>query len=177
MKISIKLTEKSIEQAISEIENYKQKLKKIANEIAKELADVGYQVAYSIMGTADFEKDISSSLQVKREAENKYVLVSNSKEILFFEFGAGAKYGYGHPLNADFGMGPGTYPNGKGHWNDPDGWWFPTDNPNLIRHTDKSGQGWGHSYGNQPYMPFYKADKEMCAKLKQIAEEVFARNV
>lgn len=171
--IKVKLNSFDIDEAIKELEIYKQKIQIAAKEIAKRLAELGYEVAYSIINNNIFDDEtLSQSLQVKAENENKYILLSNSKEILFFEFGAGAKYGYGHPLNADFGMGPGTYP-GKGHWDDPNGWWYPTDNPSLIKHVDKSGQGWAHTYGNAPYMPFYKASKEIKANLQRIAEEVF----
>jgi hypothetical protein len=72
----------------------------------------------------------------------------------------------------EFGYGPGTYP-GKGHWNDPNGWWFETDDPRLIRRTSKkTGKSYGHSYGIAPAMPFYQADKKMRENILKVAKEV-----
>lgn len=84
--------------------------------------------------------------------------------MLFIEFGSGDTYGHGHPQNAEFGMGPGTYsegPNGKGHWKDPNGWWIP-----------KSAGG-GHTYGNPPAMVMYRTARELEREIQTIAEEVF----
>ena len=53
-------------------------------------------------------------------------------------------------------MGPGTYPEGKGHWNDPKGWWLPKE---------KGGE---HTYGNPPAAPMYDAVKTIEQKLLQI---------
>ena len=81
--------------------------------------------------------------------------------MLFVEFGSGIKYGSGHPENAEYGMGPGTYPNGKGHWDDPHGWYLPKD------------KGGGHTYGNPPTMAMYDARKTIEQDLVRIVREVF----
>jgi hypothetical protein len=111
-----------------------------------------------------------SSLQVYQESANKFILQAGSVALLFFEFGAGA-IGYGHPLAGEFGMGPGTYPQQTRAF-DPNGWWFPTDDANLAVRTNKDGQMWGHSYGNEPHMPFYQASQQMRADLLKVAREV-----
>ena len=86
------------------------------------------------------------------------VIYAEGETVAFVEFGAGATYGYGHPQAGEFGVGPGTYPDGKGHWNNPKGWWYG------------SGQ---HTYGNPPSMGMYRAVQEMTEKVTQIAREVF----
>lgn len=169
--IQLSLNTKSIGMAIKELKSYQKKVEKAGDEIARRLADIGYDVAYGVMSGHVFTGETSESLDVVKDGPNRYVLTAESQAILFFEFGAGAKYGYGHPWDDDFGYGPGTYP-GAGHWDDPDGWWFPTSDQRLIIRTDKNGQGWGHSYGNKPYMPFYKADKAMIDALLTVAKEV-----
>jgi hypothetical protein len=87
------------------------------------------------------------------------VIYAEGEAVAFIEFGAGATYGYGHPQAGEFGAGPGTYPDGKGHWNNPKGWWFG------------SGQ---HTYGNPPAMAMYAAVQEITENVTKIAKEVFA---
>lgn len=171
-KITIKLNTRSIDAAIKEVRAYSESLKSKTIEFSKRLGEVGFTVADSVMSGHVFSGETRESLQLVDYADGRMALTAGSEALLFFEFGAGARYGGGHPWDDDFGFGPGTYP-GNGHWDDPFGWWFPTDDPRLKIRTDKNGQGWGHSYGNKPYMPFYKASVEMRSKVVQIAREVF----
>ncbi len=167
----------SIKRAIAELEAYKKTLEDAGMEIARRLGQIGYDVAFSVMSGHVFSGETSESLAVTERDDGVVVLSAQSQALLFFEFGAGVKYGAGHPWDDDTGYGPGTYP-GNGHWDDPEGWWFPTDDPRLIIRTSKdengNEQGWGHSYGNRPYMPFYKADKAMKEALIKTAEEVLS---
>lgn len=169
--IKVHLNTRSIDSAIRYLEEYHRRVENAGDEIAKRLADLGYQVAYGVMSGHIFSGETIESLEVERVEEGQYVLRAGSKAILFFEFGAGIRYGGGHPWSDDLGYGSGTYP-GNGHWDDPDGWWFPTDDPRLIYRIDKNGQGWGHSYGNKPHMPFYLADKEIRDNIIKIAKDV-----
>lgn len=170
-KITLKLNEASISQAIKEVRAYQKKVEAAGAEIAHRLGEIGYNVAYQVMSGHVFSGDTIGSLELIDKGDGRYILTASSQSILFFEFGSGAKYGEGHPWDDDFGFGPGTYP-GNGHWDDPEGWWFPTEDPRLIIRTDRNGQGWGHSYGNKPYMPFYKASKAMRGDILRIAREV-----
>lgn len=169
--IKLKLNTESINQALKELKSYQKKVERAGDEIAKRLADIGYSVAYSVMQGHVFSGETIESLDVVKKGEGRYVLMAESQAILFFEFGAGVRSGYGHPWAGELNMGPGTYP-GAGHWDDPLGWWFPTDDPRLIIKRDANGQGWGHSYGNQPHMPFYNADRAMRDSLLAVAKEV-----
>lgn len=176
MKIKIDLSVKSIDSAIKKLEAYRDKLPKIAERIAKELSQMGYEVAYSIMSGHVFSGEMIGSLAVTEEKPGRFILHDESGAILFFEFGAGVRYGGGHPWDDELGFGPGTYPSkypGASHWDDPKGWWFPTSDPRLIIRKDKDGKGWGHSYGNKPYMPFYNASKEMRMNLLEAAKRAF----
>lgn len=137
----------------------------------RRLSLLGYDVAYGIMGGHVYSGETIGSLSVVEESPTRHILMAASKAILFFEFGAGVSGG-GHPLAGDFGMGPGTYP-GQTHAFNPNGWWFPTDDPNLIVKTNRDGQGFGHSYGNPPHMPFYNASRRMRDDLLDVAREVF----
>lgn len=175
-KISVRLNSQSISEAIRQVEDYRKRVDSLGDRMARKLADLGYTVAYGVMSGHVFSGETIESLEVKEEGEGKYTLYAASQALLFFEFGAGARYGGGYPWDdanwvTNPHYGPGTYP-GAGHWDDPNGWWFPTDDPRLIiKRSEKTGQGWGHSYGNKPYMPFYKAGKAMRDDLVRVAKE------
>lgn len=177
LKIKLSLNPDSIDAAIRQLEDCKNKLPDIADKIARELAHMGYAVAYGIMSGHVFSGEMIGNLDVVEDGPGRYILYDKSTAILFFEFGAGARYGHGHPWEGKYSYaGPGTYP-GAGHWNDPKGWWFPTDDPRLIVSTTEDEHGnkktWGHSYGNKPHMPFYNASKEMRENLLEVAKKVF----
>lgn len=159
----------SIDAAIEQLENYQKKLKDAAAEIVRQLSLIGYDVAYQVMSEHVYSGETLSSLTIVEESPTKHILMAGSTALLFFEFGAGIKGG-GHPDPQ--GFGPGTYP-GQKHAFDPKGWWFPTNDPALAVRYDKDGQGWGHSYGNPPHMPMYKAERKMKDDLERVAKEVF----
>ena len=164
----------TIDAAIKAVEDYSTKVQAAAEKIAKGLADLGYQVAVGILGGHVWSGETLGSLTVEQVGEGQYVLYAQSAAILFFEFGAGVREGYGHPMAEDLGMGPGTYP-GKGNWDNPKGWWFITDDPRLAVHTTKDGVMYAHSYGNKPHMPFYQADQAMRQDIVRIAKEALAK--
>lgn len=175
MPLNIRLTldPAGIDAAARQLEAYANKLPDIAERIAKGLADKGYQVAYSILAGHVFDGETISSLMVTNEGNGQFLLSASSRAILFLEFGAGMRYAAPHPWASEQGMGAGTYP-GQTHADDPNGWWFPTDDPRLIVRRGADGQGWGHSYGMPPYMPFYRSSEEMRRDILEVARSVFA---
>lgn len=166
MVINVSLSEKSIDSAIKELEAYQKKLKRLAKELCYRLALLGATRATLDFSRAIYmgEKDFSISVD---ETKDGYVVKANGESVLFLEFGAGIRYGYGHPLATKFKMGPGTYP-GKGHWDDPNGWWIPKNK--AESNTSDRGR---HTYGNPPSMPMFNAAQDMRRNIKAIAEEVF----
>lgn len=172
MKIKMDLTPASIDAAIKQVEAYRDSLQEKCDEFARRLADFGYAVAYGYLSLHVFNGDTAASLEVYENGPGKYVLYAGSEAILFLEFGTGLKGG-GNPKGQELGYGPGTYP-GKGHWNDPNGWWYETTDPRLIVYTSKkTGKSYGHSYGMTAVMPMYNASKDMKGQILQIAREVF----
>lgn len=167
MNIKMSLSVSSIEKAIKELETYKAGLERKAKEICKRLAAIGVDIAKASYDATDYDgtKDVSVTVE---PTEYGCRILANGASVLFLEFGSGARYGGGHPLNSEFGMGPGTWsdgPNGKGHWDDPNGWYLPKS----------AGQGRSQkSYGNYPAMGMYEAAKEMRNQIAAIAREVFA---
>ena len=161
-----------IDEAIQQLTDYSAGLQRRAEEIIKRLAQLGYDVAYQIMAGHIYSGETINSLTIVENDPAHYTLMASSVALLFFEFGAGT-IGAGHPQAGEFGMGPGTYPDQK-HAFDPNGWWFPTDDENLVLRRSKDGQGWGHSYGNAPHMPFFNANQRMKDDLETVAREVFS---
>lgn len=161
MNIQIDLSPSSIDRAIRELEAYKRSLEEKGRRICERLAIRGAMIATAGYNTAIYDgpKDVEVSVE---ETPEGYKILADGETVLLLEFGAGIRYGDGHPLNGAFGMGPGTYPDGKGHWDDPKGWWLP-----------KSAGG-GHSYGNSPSMTMYETGKTLREQIEEVAREVFA---
>lgn len=158
-KISIDpLSVGSIRNAINELYNYKQWVAKKEQELVARLAATGATVASIQFARAIYNGTNDVTVRVDNTG-SVAVIYAEGSAVAFIEFGSGAKYGYGHPEAAKFGTGPGTYPDGKGHWDDPKGWWY--------------GHG-QHSSGNPPAMAMYQAREQIVESITEIARQVFA---
>lgn len=149
---------KSVANAIEELQKYKQWV--IAKEaiLRDRLAQLGATVASIQFARAIYNGTNDVTVRVDNTG-SVAVIYAEGSAVAFIEFGSGAKYGYGHPEEGKFGTGPGTYPQGKGHWDNERGWWY---GHNL------------HTYGNPPAMAMYQAREEIVEQITQIAREVFA---
>ena len=127
-------------------------------ELRTRLAALGANVASVQFASAAYDGLNNVTVRVD-DTGSVAVIYAEGSAVAFIEFGAGAKYGYGHPQAGEFGMGPGTYPDGKGHWDSEKGWWYA------------HGQ---HSYGNPPAMAMYQAVQKMTEEITTIAKEVFS---
>lgn len=159
-RIVVPLSESGIQKIQDELVVYRKWQEEKARELAERLASLGATVASIRFSRAVYtgKKDVDVTVE---ELPNGYKVKADGESVLFIEFGSGVTYGYGHPEAGEFGMGPGTYPDGKGHWDDPRGWYLP-----------KSAGG-GHTFGNPPAMPMYEARKAIEQELPRIVKEVF----
>lgn len=159
-KIVVPLSESGIQKIQDELTVYRKWQEEKARELAERLAALGATVASIRFSRAVYtgKKDVEVTVE---GLPNGYKVKADGESVLFIEFGSGVTYGYGHPEAGEFGMGPGTYPDGKGHWDDPKGWYLP-----------KSAGG-GHTFGNPPAMPMYEARKAIEQELPRIVKEVF----
>lgn len=159
-KIVVPLSESGIQKIQDELMVYRKWQEEKARELAERLAALGATVASIRFSRAVYtgKKDVDVTVEA---LPNGYKEKADGESVLFIEFGSGVTYGYGHPEAGEFGMGPGTYPDGKGHWDDPKGWYLP-----------KSAGG-GHTFGNPPAMPMYEARKAIEQELPRIVKEVF----
>lgn len=161
--IKVSLNKQSVDKAIKELNAYKNSIGRKLDELCKRLAAIGatnVSLGYS-RAVYTGKKDVNVSVE---KTQNGYAIVAEGETVLFLEFGAGVTYGYGHPKPEVDGvhMGPGTYPDGKGHWDDPKGWWIPSE------------AGGGHTYGNPPSAAMYQTAKDLRDIILDIAKEVFA---
>lgn len=152
------LDSKSISNAIDELKKYKVWVQQKENELRLRLAELGKTVA-SVQFSSALYDGVNDVFVRVDSTGSVAVIYAEGEAVAFIEFGAGATYGYGHPEASKFGTGPGTYPNSKGHWNDPNGWYYKHDH---------------RSFGNPPAMAMYQAREEMAEQITQIAREVFA---
>ena len=158
-KITLDLTDKSINSAIKEVRAYKQWVLSKEQELRQKLASIGATVASIQFSRAIYNGSNDVTVRVD-DTGSVAVIYAEGESVAFIEFGSGVKYGYGHPQADEFGVGPGTYPEGKGHWDSPSGWWY--------------GHGL-HSYGNPPAMAMYQAVERMTEQVTIIAKEVFSK--
>lgn len=154
------LSEQNIAQAARELRQYADWVRVKESELRLRLASVGATVASIQFSRAIYNGSKDVTVRVEDDGKTA-VIYAEGESVAFIEFGSGAKYGGGHPLAGEFGLGPGTWsdgPDGKGHWNDPKGWWY--------------GHG-KHSYGNPPAAAMVSARDAMVEQLTTIAREVF----
>lgn len=162
MKIEISLNDKSINQAIKELEKYKRDLDNKARIVVERLASLGATNA-----SLGFARAVTTENDVQVTVEwvdsNTMRIRATGEEVLFIEFGTGITYGYGHPMAQELGYGPGTYPTklAKGKWDNPNGWWYSKDgNPK-------------HTYGNPPNAVMYDTMKMIEREAERVVREVF----
>ena len=156
--VKMQLNNDSINAGLREIRKYKNWVLKKEGELRMRLATLGATVASIQFSRAIYNGTNDIAVRVD-DTGSVAVIYAEGEAVAFVEFGSGIRYGYGHPQAGEFGVGPGTYPDGKGHWDSETGWWY--------------GHG-KHSYGNPPAMAMYQAVERMTEELTKIAREVFS---
>ena len=152
------LSQENVTSAIREVRKYQAWVLEKETELRSRLASLGATVASIQFSRAIYSGTNDVSVRVD-DTGSVAVIYAEGESVAFIEFGAGITYGSGHPQADEFGVGPGTYPEGKGHWDNPKGWWYAR------------GQ---HTYGNPPAMAMYNAVQAMTEEVTRIAREVFA---
>ena len=153
----IDLTASGIAQLQAGLKEYEMWFRVKTDELCAKLADLGATRAEVGFAAAYYDGAEDHMITVE-PCEGGYRVKASGTTVLFVEFGAGL-IGGGHP--EENGMSPGSYSDtvGKGHWDDPNGWWYA--------HGRKS-------HGNPANMPMYNAKKEIEMELGRVVREVFA---
>lgn len=150
----------SIDNAVKELDRYKRWVQEKEKVLRQRLAQLGMNVSSVEFSQATYNGTNDVSVRVEDNGR-KATIFAEGAAVLFIEFGSGEKYGGGHPEAGKFGYGPGTWsngPSGKGHWNDPHGWYY------------SHGK---RSFGNPPAMAMLHARDAIVEQLTAIAREVF----
>ena len=159
--IEVDLSVSGIKTLQTELKDYQKWLEQKTEELCRRLAEMG-----AVKASLEFSRAIytgNEDHEITVEAcDGGYKVRATGSTVLFVEFGTGL-IGYGHP--EPHGMTPGSYSDtvGKGHWDDPSGWWLP-----------RNGGHSQHTYGNPPNMPMYNTVKELEQELVRVVKEVFA---
>ena len=165
---------KSLQQAIKQIEAYRDDLPKKCQEICRRLSEEGIKVADAAINSVPIGRTITLTTDINPSKMGcKAMLKMMGRETrtedgrvfytaLAIEFSAGVRYANtASPQASDFGMGTGTFPDAKHSW-DMEGWYYLGDDGN-----------WHHSFGVQASHPLYSAGMEMRQKIDSIVKEVF----
>lgn len=184
-RINCSLTKKgSLQNAIKQLEEYKQSINDKADIFIERLALVGVPVIrekFAQAETDDFNFDRSHYTHIKIESfgdHHKAILTVEGKNLLFIEFGSGIHFNGNlggspnpsvewsvpggtleHYGGAALGYTIGSYGHGQGSKD----FWFYYD--------DQGGSQMSH--GTRASMPMFSAEMEIISKIEQIAREVF----
>lgn len=169
--IRIRLSEKDIDRAIKELEQYKREIirktellrKKIAERIGT-LAQSGFNGAVVDDLTDESGGARRAEVQVSiDERENVSVVIAAGEDAVWAEFGAGVYHNGSvgsspHPKGQELGLTIGGYGKGMGK---RQVWGFYEDGELKLTH------------GAPATMPMYNAMKIVCDEIVAIAKEVF----
>lgn len=174
--IDISLSEKSVNEAIRQLQQYKQEILKKCEQLASELADSGIEVGKNNTGNFGHYIIFSQKIEPNNNGCTAIIVATETGQIisqwqtsdgiktadvsplLMAEFGSGWR---AQPHFDDDRGGQGTFPD-QTHAFDSEGWYWRDLEGNLH-----------HSYGITPTMPMYKAYSYMEQNIINKAKEVF----
>ena len=174
--INIFLSEKSVNVAVRQLQQYKQEILKKCEQLVSELADSGIEVGKSNTGNFGHYIIFSKKLQPNSNGCTAIVVATETGKIisqwqtsdgiktadvsplLMAEFGSGWR---AQPHFDDDRGGQGTFPE-QTHAFDSEGWYWRDLEGNIH-----------HSYGITPTMPMYKAYEKIEKNIISKAKEVF----
>ena len=164
----------SIQNAIKQIEQYRDDLPRKCQEICRRLSEIGEQTALVAISESPQGKAVTLRVDINPSKMGcQAMIIGTGKTVtddkgrvynllLGIEFGSGITLNPAeNPLASDFGMGVGTFPD-QVHAYDPQGWMY----------LGKDGK-WHHSYGVKSTMPFYKSMLEIKQNVDKVVKEVF----
>ena len=168
-RISIGLSEKDIDRAIKELEQYKRGLDKKLQRFTEGLAMLGLREASIRFTTAMYDgvNDVSVWLN---NSGNAYVIEAKGEAVAFIEFGSGVYHNTSEPYpnpRPEGIVGIGEYGDGKGKRRA----WFYEGEPGSSGEVQKNGIV--KTRGNPAAMPMWYATEEMRKSITKLAREVF----
>ena len=164
---------KSLQEAIRQIEQYRDELPRKAQQLCQRLAEEGVKVADAAINSVPIGRTITLTTDINPSKMGcRAMLKMTGRETrtedgriyysaLGIEFGSGIYYNKtANPKSSEFGMGVGTFPGQTHAFQDK--WYYLGDD----------GE-WHASHGVQASMPMYHAFSEMTKSVDKIVKEVF----
>lgn len=166
-KISISLSQKSIQNAINEVRKYQREFIDKNELFVRRLAELGIPVIDQNIAVAQGDSDKNHNTYIKINSFGSYSeakLVVEGSELLYIEFGSGIHYNGSagtspHPKGEEFGYTIGSYGKGQGS---KDFWFYYADTGEAVM-----------SHGTEATMPVFRASQEIIQNIRRIAREVF----
>jgi len=161
-KISLELSEQSIDKAIKELKAYQKEINRKQKLLLERLALIGAQEASVRFSTAIYDgvNDVNVNL---RRVKDGWAIVAKGQAVCFIEFGSGIYHNPSEPYpnpRPDGVVGIGEY--GKGYGKRKT-WAYYDDANNKV-----------FTHGNPAVMGMWYATEEMRRSILKIAREVFA---
>lgn len=153
----------NIDKAIKEFEEYRTKVDKGITESVKQAVEIGKAEAQTRFTIAEYDgpRDVKVTSKVNKRSGR---VTASGESVLFIEFGTGLEAENPRDIPEEFyttAYLPGSWsegPEGKGHWDDPGGWYY--------------GHG-RKTKGNKANKCMYDAYKEVERNIRKIVKEVF----
>lgn len=164
MKITTSLSEKSISDAIKQLNTYKRELNRKVQLLLDAMVAYGEDYAINEVGHVDTGETLETIHGYRNG--NKGVIVAGGNAI-WLEFGVGVRHNgpagsSPHPKGAELGMTIGEY--GKKQGANTNGWWY----------YGEDGQA-HHTYGTKAQMFMWRTARELERVAPELAREVFAK--
>ena len=167
--IKFGLSEREIDRAIKELEQYKKELIRktevLRERIAERIADKSRSgfagaIVDDLLKGGQRTAEVNVSVEIR---ENISVVIAQGEDAIWAEFGAGVYHNGSagsspHPKGAELGFTIGGYGKGMGK---KETWGFYEDGELRLTH------------GAPAVMPMYNAVKTVCDEIADIAREVF----
>ena len=159
--IPIELNSDSIDNAIKELQVFRDSIQQKKDKLLKELAEIGVREASVRFTTAMYDGVNDTDVELTSTV-NGYAIKAKGRAVFFIEFGAGVYHNTGEPYpdpRPEGVVGIGEY--GKGHGK-RQAWGYKDDSGELVI-----------THGNPAAMPMWYASEEMQNNILKIAKEVF----
>lgn len=162
--IDIDLSREGVREGVRQLRAFKSWLQEKTDLLLELLTNAGLQVAQMRFSAVAViydtgERPMNYNIEVDHRGHT-WVIRALGEDICFLEFGAGVTWGKGYlgerPSKV---VGIGEY--GKGHGDNPHGWWF------------KNGNKAKRTLGNPPANAMYGAQEIIRQRVYDVAREVF----
>ena len=174
--IKVRLTSDSIDNAIKELEDFKEWVEEKTQTLAYELAKRGVEIADIKFKKAIYDGTNDVEVIWDDVDEYKAVVIAKGHRVFFIEFGTGVKYPDDHPEKPEGLLGRGEF--GNKHGSDPEGWdymGYDKGTNGEIKYTAVRGTELKiiHTYGNPANQCMYRTVRDLQDIFEEVVRRVF----